>query len=63
MEEKKRQMGNDRFRKKIPLVAVLFFLPYLAQLRFGLVGDVTAWRDVDEETEEAEAGPGGPPPN
>jgi len=30
---------------------------------FGVLGDVTSWREVDEETEMAEEGPGGPPPN
>lgn len=30
---------------------------------FGILGDVTSWREVDEETNVAEEGPGGPPPN
>jgi len=30
---------------------------------FGILGDVTSWREVDEETNAAEEGPGGPPPN
>jgi len=30
---------------------------------FGVLGDVTSWREVDEETDQAEEGPGGPPPN
>lgn len=30
---------------------------------FGILGDVTSWREVDEESEVAEPGPGGPPPN
>lgn len=30
---------------------------------FGVLGDVTSWREVDEETEVAAEGPGGPPPN
>jgi hypothetical protein len=30
---------------------------------FGVLGDVTSWREVDDETNMAEDGPGGPPPN
>jgi len=30
---------------------------------FGVLGDVTSWREVDDETNVAEDGPGGPPPN
>eukprot|EP00929_Paragymnodinium_shiwhaense_P002325 TRINITY_DN102554_c0_g1_i1.p1 TRINITY_DN102554_c0_g1~~TRINITY_DN102554_c0_g1_i1.p1 ORF type:complete len:489 (+),score=116.04 TRINITY_DN102554_c0_g1_i1:73-1539(+) len=32
-------------------------------IAFGMLGDVTAWRDVDEETLATADGPGGPPPN
>eukprot|EP00928_Gymnodinium_smaydae_P011999 TRINITY_DN14385_c0_g2_i1.p1 TRINITY_DN14385_c0_g2~~TRINITY_DN14385_c0_g2_i1.p1 ORF type:complete len:504 (+),score=58.91 TRINITY_DN14385_c0_g2_i1:43-1512(+) len=30
---------------------------------FGMLGDVTSWRELDNETLVAEEGPGGPPPN
>jgi len=30
---------------------------------FGVLGDVTSWREIDEENETAADGPGGPPPN
>lgn len=30
---------------------------------FGILGDVTSWREYDEETATTEEGPGGPPPN
>lgn len=30
---------------------------------FGMLGDVTSWRDVGEDGETVEDGPGGPPPN
>lgn len=30
---------------------------------FGILGDVTSWREVDEDTNVPEEGPGGPPPN
>eukprot|EP00927_Polykrikos_kofoidii_P049409 TRINITY_DN43472_c0_g1_i1.p1 TRINITY_DN43472_c0_g1~~TRINITY_DN43472_c0_g1_i1.p1 ORF type:complete len:498 (+),score=92.61 TRINITY_DN43472_c0_g1_i1:87-1580(+) len=30
---------------------------------FGMLGDVTSWREVDEETDAVADGPGGPPPN
>merc|ERR1712232_124951 len=32
-------------------------------IAFGMLGDVTSWREVDNETEVAADGPGGPPPN
>jgi len=32
-------------------------------IAFGVLGDVTSWREVDEETNVTEDGPGGPPPN
>jgi hypothetical protein len=32
-------------------------------LAFGLYGDVTSWRDTDNETGKTEDGPGGDPPN
>jgi len=30
---------------------------------FGVLGDVTSWREMDEDGQTAEPGPGGPPPN
>lgn len=32
-------------------------------IAFGMLGDVTSWRDIDPQNETVEDGPGGPPPN
>merc|ERR1719361_1434991 len=32
-------------------------------IAFGMLGDVTSWREIDNETNTTEEGPGGPPPN
>merc|ERR1719171_1048259 len=32
-------------------------------IAFGVLGDVTSWREVDEESGDAQEGPGGAPPN
>lgn len=32
-------------------------------IAFGMLGDVTSWREIDPHNETVEDGPGGPPPN